>query len=298
MHPSTRADVSELLIQDNFDYEEIDNIRVDSKHNSCFLLTWNPKHWDWDDFDDYIQEVQQQGSTQMSWSCGNSKNIQRGDTVFLMKVGRNNPGILGSGIALSTPYRGEHFSDPSREANYVKVKFDVLLDVNNDDPPLSLEILKRNFPDQSWTPQASGISIKTEYVDHLKSLWSKHLNSNQFSIDPLVGIPDPERLMLEGGVYSVTQTRYERDSEARKRCLAKYGYKCKVCTFDFEQKYGEYGKGFIHVHHITPLAVRGKSSPTDPEKDLIPVCPNCHAMLHRTKAVMDPETLKEKIRLM
>jgi 5-methylcytosine-specific restriction enzyme A len=297
MNPSIRADVSELLSQDDFELESIDKLVYDYPNKRSFLLTWNPNAWNWDNFDDHIREVQQQGATQMSWSCGNSKSIQIGDPVFLMKVGVETPGILGSGIALSTPYRGEHFSDPSREANYIKVRFDILLDVKGEDPPMSLDLLKSNFPDQKWTPQASGISIKTKYVPALNALWFEHLINNEFKVHPLIGKPDPERLMLEGGEYSVTQTRYERDPKTRNKSLAIHGYQCYICKFDFEKKYGELGKGFIHVHHITPLAERGKSSPTDPEKDLIPVCPNCHAMLHRTKEVMAPDTLKEIIRI-
>ena len=53
---------------------------------------------------------------------------------------------------------------------------------------------------------------------------------------------------------------------------------------DFEKVYGEVGKGFIHVHHITPISdKRGKMHLVNPEINLIPVCPNCHAMLHKGK---------------
>ena len=41
------------------------------------------------------------------------------------------------------------------------------------------------------------------------------------------------------------------------------------------------GKGFIHVHHIVPIHTIGKGYKVDPSTDLVPVCPNCHAMLHR-----------------
>jgi len=73
--------------------------------------------------------------------------------------------------------------------------------------------------------------------------------------------------------------RYERDPEERRKCIERYEnkYECIVCGFNFEDKYGEIGRGFIHVHHINPLADNGK----DISGNLIPVCPNCHAMLHR-----------------
>jgi 5-methylcytosine-specific restriction enzyme A len=44
---------------------------------------------------------------------------------------------------------------------------------------------------------------------------------------------------------------------------------------------GDIGKGFIHVHHLTQLSDIGQGYEVDPVKDLRPVCPNCHAMLHK-----------------
>ena len=68
---------------------------------------------------------------------------------------------------------------------------------------------------------------------------------------------------------------------------------------DFENMYGELGKGFIHVHHIVPISMIGKEYKIDPIKDLVPVCPNCHAMLHRCKDgnVYTIDGLKEMIAL-
>lgn len=85
----------------------------------------------------------------------------------------------------------------------------------------------------------------------------------------------------EGAVMQVTINKYERNRSARERCIAAHGCRCVACGIDFGQVYGEVGKGFIHVHHIVPLASIGKSYRLNPEKDLVPVCPNCHAMLHR-----------------
>ncbi|MEG1241999.1 MAG: HNH endonuclease, partial [Oscillospiraceae bacterium] len=47
------------------------------------------------------------------------------------------------------------------------------------------------------------------------------------------------------------------------------------------ERYGEVGKNFIHVHHKIPLNEISEEYVVDPVNDLIPVCPNCHAMLHR-----------------
>lgn len=100
--------------------------------------------------------------------------------------------------------------------------------------------------------------------------------------------------LSEGAKRQITVNAYERNPEARKECIAHYGYKCQACGFDFEKIYGERGKGFIHVHHIVPLSKIGESYKVKPTKDLIPVCPNCHAMIHRDKEnTLTVEKLKD-----
>lgn len=86
----------------------------------------------------------------------------------------------------------------------------------------------------------------------------------------------------EGAMKQILVNKYERSSIARQKCIEYYGYKCNICGMDFEENYGDIGKGFIHVHHLVPLNKIGKEYVVDYKKDLIPVCPNCHAMLHRT----------------
>nr|WP_277399938.1 HNH endonuclease [Pseudoxanthomonas sp. LH2527] len=87
---------------------------------------------------------------------------------------------------------------------------------------------------------------------------------------------------------------YERDPAARSACLNHYGTRCQVCGLDFGETYGELGQGFIHVHHITPLSHVRESHVVDPTKDLVPVCPNCHAMLHiRDGEPLSVESLRD-----
>jgi 5-methylcytosine-specific restriction enzyme A len=85
----------------------------------------------------------------------------------------------------------------------------------------------------------------------------------------------------EGARKTVTVNLYERNPIARKQCIDYYGVQCQVCELDFENTYGQVGKDFIHVHHIKPLNEVKQDYVVNPKKDLIPVCPNCHAMLHR-----------------
>lgn len=99
----------------------------------------------------------------------------------------------------------------------------------------------------------------------------------------------------EGKKVTVSINSYERSSEARERCLEIHGYKCKVCEFDFESFYGVVGSKYIHVHHIVPLYEINKEYKVSPEKDLIPVCANCHAIIHRGRKTMSIKALKKHI---
>lgn len=96
----------------------------------------------------------------------------------------------------------------------------------------------------------------------------------------------------EGAKRTVVVNSYERNPKARNQCIEHYGAICRVCEFNFEKKYGAIGSGFIHVHHLTSLADIGEEYDVDPIKDLRPVCPNCHAMLHKKQPPYSIEELK------
>lgn len=85
----------------------------------------------------------------------------------------------------------------------------------------------------------------------------------------------------EGRRVDSSSYRIERNAKAREKCIEKHGDDCAVCGFNFLDHYGEIGIGFIHVHHRDDLATAESEIEVDPKKNLIPVCPNCHAMLHR-----------------
>jgi 5-methylcytosine-specific restriction protein A len=100
----------------------------------------------------------------------------------------------------------------------------------------------------------------------------------------------------EGKLSQVNINIRERNRTARNKCIESKGKKCAVCEFDFEKFYGELGKDFIHVHHVNPISNREKEYKIDNiEDELIPVCPNCHAMLHRRREVISIEELKQII---
>lgn len=97
---------------------------------------------------------------------------------------------------------------------------------------------------------------------------------------------------VEGAARKISVNAYERNPAARARCLDHHGYACAVCSFDFESAYGELGRNYIHVHHVVPLADVRAEYLVDPIKDLVPVCPNCHAMIHATRPCLSIDQLR------
>ena len=98
--------------------------------------------------------------------------------------------------------------------------------------------------------------------------------------------------LFEGLKKQITVNTYERNSKARQECIKHYGARCIICGFNFEEKYGEIGKGFIHVHHIKPLSEINEKYEINPIEDLRPVCPNCHAMIHKRKPAYSIEEIQ------
>lgn len=76
---------------------------------------------------------------------------------------------------------------------------------------------------------------------------------------------------------------YERNPVLRRQAIAIHGCTCVACGVNMGVRYGKIAEGLIHVHHVVPVSTFGGSRKVDPETDLVPVCPNCHAVIHRRK---------------
>lgn len=100
----------------------------------------------------------------------------------------------------------------------------------------------------------------------------------------------------EGAIRFFYGKRYERSPINRQRAIELHGTTCIVCGFSFEELYGEHGKDFIEVHHVKPLSVVEGEVEINPEEDLVPLCSNCHRMIHRNhEAVLSVQELKVMI---
>jgi 5-methylcytosine-specific restriction protein A len=260
---------------------------------ATYLFTWNPERWTWDSLEDDTASYKKIGYLDGRWSCGVTKKIRPDDRVFLIKIGRDAPqGIMASGFTISATFVEPHYSDPLKTANYTNLRYDVLLNPRTE-KLLERSLLLKELPDVQWSPQGSGITIAGEAAARLEELWSHHLAS--IGLAPSQ-IPDeiltPERYS-EGALRRIAVNAYERDPRARKACIEFHGNNCLICSFSFGDSFGEIGEGFIHVHHLRPLADIGEDYKVDPIKELIPVCPNCHAMLHRRNPPYSPQELTQ-----
>jgi 5-methylcytosine-specific restriction enzyme A len=182
-----------------------------------------------------------------------------------------------------TFWQDEKKFEESKEREYTRIRFVDEVDTN----ALSLEKLREHG--LKGNIQGSR-KLTGELRDYIMSFFEHDLTEGYY--------PDEVFDTLEEGKHkTVVVTVYERNPIARKQCMDHFRVQCQICNFDFEKTYGEVGKDFIHVHHIKPLHEIQQDYIVDPIKDLIPVCPNCHAMLHRKEngEYLSIEQLKERI---
>lgn len=119
------------------------------------------------------------------------------------------------------------------------------------------------------------------------------INPIDIELDIEVEVGQDYETLAEGAVKYYYGKKYERKLENRKRAIEIHGLVCAICGFDFEKIYGTRGKGFIEIHHTKPLSTLGQEKNIDPLTDLIPVCSNCHRMIHRrTDEVLSIEEMK------
>jgi 5-methylcytosine-specific restriction protein A len=258
---------------------------------ATFLLAWNPTNWRWPDGDyaTTVARTETGDRVEDRWSVGiRRQGISPGDDAYLIRQHRDR-GVLGSGQFTSDIYPDEHWDGSGRETTYADLVWDVLLPVEDRIP---VEVLKVEVPDVRWDRlQGSGVIVPAQSERRLHRLWDDYVRSSVYRSpeEPPAGFP-------EGAVRRVEVNRYERDRRARAACIAHHGTVCSVCGIDFETTYGALGRGFIHVHHLTEISTVGSGYEVDPVKDLRPICPNCHAMVHREVPALSIARLRSRLR--
>jgi len=134
----------------------------------------------------------------------------------------------------------------------------------------------------------NGVSVKDimqKQSEKSKPVQQKSLSSEQpkketIVIDAKAVFPDENTKLPEGAIKQVMVDIRERNPQARRKCLERWGTKCSVCEVDFELVYGADFKGKIHVHHLVPVSSYDGEYELDYIEHLRPVCPNCHMIMH------------------
>jgi len=171
---------------------------------------------------------------------------------------------------------------------------------NNDTTEYYLANFLKDFGFSILQNGVDALEKHIEYYENLRNTTMKGLRAilkkYQLILNNQDNIIYPDEIesqtLSEGAKKQVIVNAYERNSKARQECIKYYGTKCFICGFDFEKQYGEIGKGFIHVHHVKPLAEINEEYKVNPIQDLRPVCPNCHAMIHKKKPAYSIEEIK------
>jgi len=146
---------------------------------NAFLFAWSPDVWPWDDLEESVEEVRRTGSYSDEWTCASHKKAKPGDRAFLVRVGKEPKGILGSGIISSEPFLGAPRKGKILPRMKVMLKLDVLLNPEKE-PILTIDLLKvGRLSKQMWTPQSSGIIVRPEFVEELEAVWKDFLRTRK-----------------------------------------------------------------------------------------------------------------------
>ena len=261
-----------------------------------YLLKWNPRSWNEAQFLDFYYSYL--AGQPLRWSCGGTKRIVEGDRFFLLKAGIEPRGIVGAGFITKPPEEGQHYdperADLGKTALYVGVYFDYLAHLDDPIPVARAELDQPHLESTVWNAQGSGKQIPPVTAAALEVIWAERLGGRSIAVPDEMS-PRPGGYP-EGSVRPILVNSYERNAEARRKCVEHWGLRCLVCGFDFESAYGHRGEGYIHVHHVVPISEVGQRYMVDPINDLRPVCANCHAMIHRGSEPMQISELKRVIK--
>lgn len=217
-----------------------------SEQRETYLLAWNPARFEWADLKSKAKEVIATGSAVDEWSCGSVKHIAEGSRVFLIRLGEDPRGIVGSGVTVGEVYESPHW-DPDRAsegkpARRVRVRFDALFET-----PLVLreELNKQPFRDYRWDTQMSGVRIPREISSALETKWNKRVAAQRKGVNDLIPPPAVERWRArwaEAQTDSEWLERHELRDEKRREVLPEIrdlidrflGGKISVSTFRAE----------------------------------------------------------------
>ena len=159
----------------------------------------------------------------------------------------------------------------------------------------------------NWRPRKQSPMPDSEFKEHLIYMVQKSrlhvLPPSEWTRHRIIWTGDPAMLpaiqgeeafagYVEGRSETLLVNRYERDPRNRRAAIEKHGVRCFGCKLEMRDRYGVIADGFIHIHHTKPISSVG--GPQTPHlDDLIPLCPNCHAVVHLQNPPMTVEQIRK-----
>ena len=164
---------------------------------NTWLLNWNPSNptFQWEEQQDYhgyystAQKVKSGGTVLFNWTCL-SQQVKQGDRIFMIKLGTQPRGIFATGYAVNDS-QTETFTDNNNEIvtlRSVDICVTGFLDYHTDEL-IAQDMLKQKFPDQQWSPQGSGISIKPNAARWLIDHWNDYIKQTGAHGEPTIDEP-------------------------------------------------------------------------------------------------------------
>ena len=199
-----------------------DNMPENEGQRRGWLLTLNPPDFG-NGYDKWCNGTKDGSVCRQNWRCSNT-HPELGDDVFVMRTGKQPRGIVAHGYVCR-----ESFYDKAGKRR-IDVEFDRIQDFDSGYDFLPQNKLKMEFPQQDWSPKASGIEIRQEVLDKLREQWQAMLD-NEFW---------PPEAEYNPGISSEEYADIFRTLEANKLDTLYYLYKmggigsCK----QLEEKYG------------------------------------------------------------
>lgn len=215
-------------------------------------------------------------------NIGTFLNLKPKDLIAIISYGYNDQLVITAYAEVVERNGKIYFHDPNDLGQCINVKY---MDIDQNTPPPIL------FGEFIWQVHPNRTK---EYFFDFFAKYRTRFAGEEDGLDVLSTeiIYPTTRLYEEGMIKSMPVNKYERSTSARKACIKHYGTKCKVCDTDLSTVYGDIAKGYIHVHHKTPLSEIGQEYTVDPIEDLVPICPNCHSVLHLRNPILTIEELR------
>lgn len=162
--------------------------------------------------------------------------------------------------------------------------------------------LKEEYED-SWQMLVRALQIYNAFLSSkwhpLRAKANRNLGRGETPVTrATTPVPNHTRVikLVEGAILQERDREiHQRNPQLRQLCIEAYGnrYECVVCGMNFVSTYGEIGKEFIEVHHLYPISETDGEHEVNPATDMIPLCSNCHSMIHRLEDKSDWKKLKE-----